>query len=301
MEVSALKAPTDKTNDTIQIIVTRACDLFNCSNCTQLLPFRKDPMHMSLECFRLACQSIADWPGIVGIFGGNPCVHPQFEALMEILVEEIPDQKHRGLWSNNLMKHGALVQQVFYPNGRFNLNAHAVPEAAAEIERWLPGRLIRNSGTQEAWHSAMLVDWADMGLTYEQWADKREHCDINTKWSAAIAERDGKPYAYFCEVAAAIDGVRDANHGLYAFPGWWRLKMAAFGKQVAGCCDKGCAVPLRIRGHLDREDVYDVSRSWLPATAAPRGKIKTELHEELPKDRCKETTDYMRQREFRKV
>src|SRR5678815_5557545 len=166
-----MKAMTDKSNDTIQVIVTTACNLFNCSNCTQLLPFRKDATHMSPEVFREAVHSLRDWPGIVGIFGGNPCSHPKFPELMKILVEEIPDQKHRGLWSNNLMGHGALVREVFYPHGRFNLNAHAVNQAAKQIEQFLPGKLIRSSGHQLSWHSPCHLYTSDA-------ADERSSVDL---------------------------------------------------------------------------------------------------------------------------
>ncbi|HXI98771.1 MAG TPA: radical SAM protein, partial [Gemmatimonadaceae bacterium] len=121
-------APIDKLerggNRIIQIEVTRICTL-NCSNCTRLLPFRRDEKHMGVDVFREAVRSLADWPGVIGIFGGNPPCHPRFGDLMAILVEEIPDQRHRGLWANDLLKHGELVRDVFYPHGMFNLNAHA--------------------------------------------------------------------------------------------------------------------------------------------------------------------------------
>jgi hypothetical protein len=54
------------------VVITRNCDLFNCSNCTQLLPFRKDTQHMSLECAEEALKCLQGWPGIIACFGGNP-------------------------------------------------------------------------------------------------------------------------------------------------------------------------------------------------------------------------------------
>lgn len=259
-----MKAPTDKTNDTIQIVVSRSCDLMWCSNCTQLLPFRKDAVHMSVDVFREALRSLEGWPGIRGVFGGNPCVHPKFADLMAVLVEEVPDQRQRGLWTNNLMKHGALVREVFYPHGRFNLNAHADRAAAAEMDRWLPGRVIPTSRDRASWHSPLLMDWQDLGMTYPEWVTARESCDINQTWSAAIFERDGKPSAYFCEVAGALDGIRGDNHGIPAVPGWWRSPMARFKSQVEGCCDAGCGVPLRMLGHRDVDRTYDYSASFVP-------------------------------------
>ncbi len=277
-----MKAPTDKTNDTIQIEITRSCELV-CSNCTRLLPFRKDTLHMSPDVFRQALRSLEGWPGIRGVFGGNPTRHPRFDELMGILVEEVPDQRHRGIWTNDLGKHGALVRSVFYPHGRFNLNAHADPEAAKVIDHYLPGRLIPTSRHRASWHSPILLDWKDLGMTEGEWIAARETCDINRHWSAAIMERNGVPYAYFCEVAGALDGIRGTNHGIPAVPGWWRFQMDRFTGQVAGCCDAGCGVPLRRLGHRDIDATYDYSEAFIPLVA---GKLRSprlsgELHRAL--------------------
>lgn len=291
-------APVDKlktrVNDIIQIIVTTACTL-QCSNCTQLLPFRKDYRHMSLDCFREAVRSLADWPGVIGIFGGNPCNHPKFPELCEILCEEISDQRHRGLWSNDLLQHGEIARKTFYPEGRFNLNAHGIRSAGLVIDKYLTGKLIPHSDMRGAQHAAMLANYRDFGMTETEWTAARERCDINQKWSGAIAERDGKPFAYFCEVAASIDGVLGNNNGVPAVPGWWREDMSAFGGQVKNCCDRGCGVPLRMAGHEDHEETYDISPSWDVVLCPPRGRIGIAVHAELP-GTVKENTDYMQTR-----
>lgn len=284
-----MKAPTDKSNDTIQVIVTRACDLYHCSNCTQLLPFRRDPLHMRLDVFADALASLADWPGIVGVFGGNPCVHPQFPELCRIIAEIIPPHR-RGLWTNNIRGHGEIAAKTF-GRGRLNLNAHANPEAAAEMDRWFPGRVIATSRSRPSWHSPILIDRRDVGVSDAEWPAIRETCDINLRWSAAIAERDGRAYGYFCEVAAALDGVRGENHGIPVEPGWWRWKMDRFTGQVEQCCDRGCGVPLAGVGHLDRDDTYDVSAAWVPLTVGRRPTAKVQVHETRPPT-TEQPTDY---------
>lgn len=268
-------APIDKlksgVNDIIQIVVTTACTL-NCSNCTQLLPFRKDYLHMGLECFREAVESVREWPGVVALFGGNPCSHPQFPALCQILKEVIPETRRRGLWSNDLLRHGQVAYDTFWPDGRFNLNAHGVPSAAMRIKGSLMGKLIMDSDVNQSQHAPILIDYRDLGMPREAWEEKRESCDINQKWSGAIVERAGRPYAYFCEVAASLDGIKGQNHGVLATPGWWVRGMnnggfadgsREFLHQVRQCCDKGCGVPLRLKSRLDKDEIYDVSESWL--------------------------------------
>lgn len=268
--------------------MTRSCDLFHCSNCTQLLPFRQDDAHMSLDVFRESVQSLADWPGIVGVFGGNPCVHPKFPELCGIISDIIPPHR-RGLWTNNLRGHGEVAARTFR-RGRLNLNAHADADAAAEMNKWFPGRIKRTSDTRPSWHSPVMMHYKDVGLSRQKWVRARESCDINTHWSASIMQRDGKPYAYFCEVAGAIDGVTGKNHGLPVVPGWWRWSMSRFRDQVKGCCDAGCGVPLRRLGHLDRDDVYDITDSWVPLTV--NSKAATVTHKTMPEG-TELATDYL--------
>lgn len=286
-----MKAPIDKIrtggNDIIQIIVTRKCDLFHCSNCTQLLPFRKDTIEMSPEVFRLALRSLEGWPGVRAIFGGNPCTHSRFAELCRIMAEEVPDQRQRGIWTNNLMSYGMIVKDTFWPHGRHNLNVHGDAAAEAAMRTWLPDWKIW--GQRPSHHAPVLMDFRDYDIAPADWARIREGCDINRNWSAAIVERDGAPYAYFCEVGASLDGVRGENHGIPAVPGWWRLGIEAFSEQVHGCCDRGCGVPLRRRGHEDADETYDISPSW--ATLTVKGK-RIEQHAELPGG-THEATDYM--------
>lgn len=291
--------PGDKVlnggNDIVQILVTRVCDR-HCSNCTQILEFRSDTKHISPDVFRLAVRSLKDWPGIIAMFGGNPCAHPQFDDLCAILAHEVPDQRKRGLWTNNLFTDhkGEVARATFYPAGRFNLNAHGDAEAAELFDKWLPGKMIPTTRARSSWHSPILMNYRDFGMSDEDWIQARESCDINQKWSGIIAERDGKPYAWFCEVAAALDAVTGQNHGIEAVPGWWRLPMSYFHEQVAKCCDSGCGVPLRRKGSLDKDETYDVSASW--ALQLPnQHKVGVHLHLDLPEG-TQEATDYMAMR-----
>lgn len=284
--------PADKVNsqnDIMQIIVTTVCDE-NCANCTQLLPFRRDYKHMSPDVFRQAVRSMKDWPGIIAMFGGNPCAHPQFADLCMILTSEVPDQRKRGLWTNNLLndRKGEIARSTFYPAGRFNLNAHGNAAAASLFDKWLPHRIIESSRTRQSWHAPILMNYRDYAISEEDWQAARESCDINQRWSGAIAERDGKAYGYFCEVAASLDGIRGTNHGIEAVPGWWKFSMDYFAEQVARCCDAGCGVPLRRKGSLDATEVYDVSASWREQLSS---KAAVLMHHQFPEG-TEMPTDY---------
>src|SRR5690348_9139192 len=103
-----MKAPNDYRptwrGGVIQIHITRACDLA-CTGCTQGSNLAGKPVVMPVELFEQACESLVGYEGVVGIFGGNPTLHPRFEAICATLRKYIPFEQ-RGLWSNNLNGHG---------------------------------------------------------------------------------------------------------------------------------------------------------------------------------------------------
>jgi len=288
-------APIDKVsrpggNDIMQVVITRKCSQWDCSECSQLLPFRKDALEMSLECIEQALISMQGWPGVIAVFGGNPLNHSRFPQVCELWKKHVPDQRQRGLWTNNLLKHGAIARETFWPHGRFNLNVHGDREAEKVMNEFLPG--IKVWGLTPSQHGGQLLNYADYGISDEKWVELREQCDINQNWSGAIYQRDdGRAYGYFCERAGAIDGVNGNNHGVLAVPGWWRSGMEAFQHQVKGCCDKLCGVPLRTKGYLDSETTYGVSPSLVPLTVNFKGKITVDVLTTLPES-THELTDY---------
>lgn len=288
-------APIDKItkphgNRIVQIVLTNSCDVYKCSSCTQLLPFRKDRRFMSLECVEEALAASADWPGVLSAFGGNPCTHAQFPEICRLFQKYIPDQRRRGLWTNNLLQHGEIIRETFWPHGTFNLNVHTNEKAAAEMEKWLPG--IPIWGRKPVSHGGVLGNYKDLGVSDSEWVAKRERCPINQNWSSGIYERDGHPYAYFCEVAGSIDGVTGENNGVRVEPGWWRWAMDKFQHQVGACCDKHCIVPLQLKGHLDTEDTYDITPSVVPLTENMRGRVKLDIHQSVG-ETTHELTDYV--------
>jgi hypothetical protein len=282
-------------NRIIQVIVSRSCNIFTCSSCTQLLPYRRDALNMSVDVFRDAVRSLKDWPGVVALFGGNPVSHPRFADLCHILIEEIHDQGRRGLWTNDLLNddNGVVAKATFWPHGVHNLNTHGVASAAERFQKWLPGFTVLGT-TQPSWHSPVMMNWRDLGMTEAEWVAARERCDVNRNWSGAIAEQQGEARGFFCEIAAALDGIRGEAHGVPAVAGWWRQGMAAFSDQVTQCCDRGCGIPLKFKGHLDKDEVYDCTASFVPLMNTPKARLVTPVvHVQAP-ERTREATDYQR-------
>ena len=242
--IDAMKAPSQM--GIICVDVTNKCDL-SCSNCTRLLENQEGYWDMSLANWRLALRSLSDYPGTIAMIGGNPCMHPKFEELCKIFVEEIPQKQRRGLWTNNAFKFAELAKTTF---GVFNLNPHNVERGIKSLAT------LKNLGWYyegNSEHSPLLVAIKDLYAPEEMW-EKISKCDINHNWSASIVQNvAGELRAYFCEVAASFDIARKGDMGIPVVPGWWKSKLSSFRHQVEHFCP-GCGVAARLKGTLDREE-----------------------------------------------
>jgi hypothetical protein len=262
----------------ICVDVTNKCDLA-CSNCTRLLVNQDHYWEMSPENFRMALRSLRGYPGIIAMIGGNPCMHTKFEELCRIFREEIPEQRQRGLWTNNIFKHAAVIEATF---GGLNLNPHENARAVGPLRELYQRMVVQrghNGGYYEGHseHAPLMTAVRDLYGEREMW-ERIAGCDINRDWSASIVQNQGELRAYFCEVAASFDLARNEDHGLPVTPGWWRKPLQDFAAQVRRFCP-GCGVPARLKGHMDHEeiDTYTVSNADIAAKAARAKKRKVIL------------------------
>lgn len=244
----------------ICVDVTNKCDLA-CSNCTRLLQNQKERWEMTPENFRLALQSLKNFRGIIAMIGGNPCVHSKFAELCKIFQEEVPDQRQRGLWTNNIFKHKDIVEETF---GGFNLNPHNMERAIGGLKALYDKMVIQrgfNGGfyVGHSHHAPILTAVKDLYAPKEMW-EKIATCDVNREWSASIVQNKGELRAYFCEVAASFDLARGTDNGLPVTPDWWQKPMADFSSQVKKFCP-GCGVSARLKGHFDHEETDTYTES----------------------------------------
>lgn len=248
----------------IQIHVTRACDMA-CCGCTQGSNLGGKPVIITPEEFELACQSLKGYWGIVGMFGGNPAVHPKFETLCDIFSEHFP-MGQRGLWCNHPRGKGKVMRETFNP-AVSNLNVHLSQEAYDEFKRDWPQSMPFGL-EQDSRHSPPYVAMLDVIPDEEKRLDLIGNCDINRYWSAMVCKVPGKGLrGFFCEIAGA-QAILHANDpdwpdtGIQITPqddpAWWLLPMQSFLGQVRQHCHR-CGVPLRRTGELavggNREEV----------------------------------------------
>jgi Radical SAM superfamily len=241
----------------LQIMITRACDL-SCYHCSQGSNLAGKPVMMTPEQFDKACESLHGYFGVVGMFGGNPAVHPQFGELCKIMRGHFPFEQ-RGLWCNNLRGKGADARITFNP-AHSNLNVHMNSDAHEEFIRdWPESRPYLKGLERDSVHSSPWVSMIDRGIPEEERCNFISKCDINQFWSALIGVFRGELRAYFCEIAYSMAALHQDNPnwaktghpipdtGLPVVPGWWRLPMEAYNEQVQTHCHH-CGIPTRRQG-----------------------------------------------------
>jgi hypothetical protein len=244
-----LKSPADQK--IVQIDITNACT-HRCSNCTRFCGHHRKPFFMEFKTFEQAVASLQDHPGMVGIMGGEPTLHLQFERFVEHLRHQIgpPEPvaparlpltdfvehteenlafeagKKRGLWTSlgeKYYEHFELIQDTF------------------------PYQCI-NDHTNPGLHQALLVARKDLNIPDSEWIPMRDRCWIQNLWSSAITPKG----AFFCEVAAALDMLFDGPGGWPVEPGWWQRTPDQFGAQLDWCelCGAALQTP---RGRANEE------------------------------------------------
>lgn len=274
------KRPGKPMGGVIQIHVTRACNLA-CFNCTQGSQLRGPYYFMPTDLFEQAVISLKDYFGIVGLFGGNPALHGEFETLCEILRAHIPRQR-LGLWCNDPMNasKGAAMRQTFNP-AVSNLNVHLQQDAFDRFRQYWPEARAFGLG-EDSRHSPVHGSMLDMkDITEDERWEKISKCPINQDWSAGIGMFRGNLRAWFCEIAMSQSILNEhdidypdtgldptklfatnpqgglesidsegrlvgTNQGPYR---WWELRMNAFSRQVNEHC-QNCLVPLQGYGSL---------------------------------------------------
>lgn len=283
----------------LQIWVTRACDKA-CFGCTQGSNLGGRPGVMTPEQYREAVASLEGYFGVVGMFGGNPAIHPQFDELCRILRESWVPKEQRGLWCNNPRGKGAVARETFNARNS-NLNVHLDREAAEEFARDWPEAAPYIKGlADDSRHSPVYVAMQDVIPDEDERWRLIADCDINRYWSAMIGVFRGELRAWFCEIAGAMAMLHQhepdyPDTGLPVTPGWWRAPIQAYEEQIRYHCHR-CGVPLRGRGELavggTREQVSKTHASIYKPKIRGREVEVVETLEQLG-DRLPKVTDYI--------
>lgn len=264
-----MRSPKDMS--IIQIDITNACP-HTCSNCTRFCGHHKKPFFMDFDTFKQAVDSLEDFPNIVGIIGGEPTLHPEFEKFVnylresrigankryKILREPVSDMlryilvnlqsqqgQKLGLWSSlneGYYKHFEIINDSF------------------------PVQFL-NDHDNTCKHQALLMPRKELGISDAEWIKKRDACWIQNTWSATITPKG----AFFCEVAGALDMLYDGPGGWKVEPNWWKRDVKDFGDQLPWCelCSGCLDVPQRISND-ERDDMTPEIFETLKSMGSPK-------------------------------
>lgn len=209
----------------IQIEVTNACWL-RCTNCTRFVGHHRKPYYMELDYFRKAIESLEEFPGRVGMMGGEPTMHPQFLELCEIMREMIPDKRRREFWTSG-HKYEELKDVI--------------------LETFDEDRIAYNDHTSlKGQHHPLLIAADDVIKDKELMWKLIDNCWIQEQWSASINPKG----AFFCEVAAAKDILNDGPGGWPLTKDWWKRVPKDFKSQMELACTK-CSAAIPLKGQSD--------------------------------------------------
>jgi hypothetical protein len=218
----------------IQILVTSSCDK-SCFACTQGSNLARPRWEMTPDQFKAAVESLRGYPGIVGVFGGNPALSPHFLDYCEILKRSWVPPERRGIWCNNPITifKAQVMAETFNP-AVSNLNVHLDQVAFRKFKEGWP-QCHPVGLTTDSRHSPVHLAMRDVlkklcgmcggkktirmsdddfdglpcggcggtGLVYDEWKawELISGCDINQHWSAMIGVFRGQLRGWFCEIA----------------------------------------------------------------------------------------------------
>lgn len=280
-----------------QISVTSACwPKPACSNCTRLLGHEPKRYYMSPDQFEQVLKVAAPFikhslpdigmkvnrnndkcyerKKVLGIFGGEPLMHPQFPDLVDLMCQYV-ELPHRGLWTSFDWVNGESKQWGKY---RDQVEKLLGPKPTGDILSMQTGYLNWNMHEEEqaCEHSPVLTAAQDMIKDEVKRWDVISKCWVQTEWSAAYAlDFNNEVKFYFCEVASAFDRVFNLGTGLPLEDGVWSHHLwferdekgvlrphGPYAKQIMSTCNR-CGGALKMPGRRDREFVDDISVSNL--------------------------------------
>lgn len=233
--------------DTIQIEITNHCHR-RCANCTRLVGHHPKPYFMDFDMFKRAVDSFENFPKMVGIMGGEPLLHPEFDKFCDYLKSKIPAEQC-GLWT-------------CFPEGK----EHHRGRIAATF-----GNIFLNDQSRnDIMHGPILVASEELPIEPMGRDMLIDRCWVQNYWSASINPHG----AFFCEIAAALSMLlSDEPDGWPVGKHWWARVPRHYAEQMDKYCTKcGAAMPLKKRASC--ESVDDISPKMFELLKDKSPKIK---------------------------
>lgn len=255
-----MRSPKDM--QVIDIEITNFCPIL-CSNCTRFCGHHKKPFFMDFETFRKAVDSMDGFAGVVGILGGEPTLHPQFEKFADYF------KNHFGLkeCSTSLRRPvkdfiGYILTHAFnYNNSSINKRGLWSSTGKGYYKHFEAiqdtfGYQVINDHINPSTHLSLMITRKELGIPDDEWVKLRDNCWIQNTWSADITPKG----AFFCEIAASLDYLLDGPGGWPIEKGWWLREPKDFKEQLGWC--ELCSAALPVSKRSAKEGIDDISPIW---------------------------------------
>mgnify|MGYP001402981782 CR=1 FL=1 len=264
MVLPSQKRPGKWREGILQVRVTGKCERA-CPHCSEIANTVFYGSDLTVEEAEKAFWSLRDYWGVVGVFGGNPTLHPNFDKICESMRKWIPYEQ-RGIWTSGLGRWGKVCRETFNP-GVSVLNPHGSLQQFLKFKTEWP-RSRPFSYKDLSCHCAPFVAMSDLIDDEETRWGLIETCEINQHWSAMICKVRGELVGWFCEVAGSMSILHeeDENWPSLGMPiedkwwkrGWWDgPKGRRFADQAVWCCHR-CGIPLKCFSLKDDFNEYNV-------------------------------------------
>lgn len=292
-----MRSPKDARN--IQIDITNQCPN-RCSNCTRLCGHHKEPFYMDFETFKEAVDSLEEWNGVVGIIGGEPTIHPEFEKFVEYLSEKRVKKQLDILRRptnefQKYMRHHMLDKRRDAKAGLWSSINYGYYKHMEVINEVFAKQLL-NDHNNSCLHQAVLMPYRELDIDDETFIEMRDKCWVQNTWSPSITPKG----AFFCEVAAALDMTFNGPGGWKVEKGWYNRKPSEFGEQLKWCemCSLCLDVPQRISSDGKDDVTPDMYKKLVEIESPKVLKGKVVVHDPGDYDKKKYHTftgenDYM--------
>jgi len=146
---------------------------------------------MDMPTFKQAINSLVSFPGMVGIMGGEPTLHPDFQEMVDYYRSRITDnpapemQKHVGLPLPSFKDFRSQYKGALYDtrqgipfNSRRGLWTSLGPNFNKHYETIMDtfGYMCVNEHKNNGRHMPLLVNYKDLGFTREEFLQYRDDC-----------------------------------------------------------------------------------------------------------------------------
>lgn len=276
-----MKSPKDMR--IIQIDITNAC-IHQCSNCTRFCGHHKKPFFMDFDTFKKAVDSLDGYVGTIGVMGGEPTLHPEFNKIANYIASKYPHLRGKDRqmlhpqaefmkaiqdleFSNTCGYDSGLgKRQTVIGPGLWSAMGKHYQKYYEVIQDTFKYQAL-NDHINPMYHQPILITRKELGIADEEWYVLRDKCWIQNEWSAAITPKG----AFFCEVAGALDMLFDGPGGWKIEPRWWMRTPEEFGEQIHWCelCGLACNTFMR-DANEEIDDVSPVLYQMLLGQESPR-------------------------------